>query len=253
MHLPLDGHPLNQNGAMPSLYEFITRMIRFRHMDFEYSLWQMVQLCINPTRAYRTTLYHSRTKHCWARDDPAFVVVIIYLLLVAVVAWSLAFADRSPLAMLQLFMYVVTIDFLAVGAILASVGWWLANAYLHESPARVDDWSAESRRELVEWRYAFDVHCNAFVPLFLLLYVLQYMLLPILLRPGMLASLLSNTLYAGAFSVYHYLTFLGYSELPFLRGCECFVYPIVAVFLAYVVSILLGVNCTSVIAYIYFG
>ena len=33
----------------------------------------------------------------------------------------------------------------------------------------------------VEWLHAFDIHCNAFFPLFLLLYVVQYMLLPILL------------------------------------------------------------------------
>ena len=239
---------------MPSsLPDFARRMIQFRHMDFEYTLWQMLQLCINPTRVYRTTLYHSRTKHCWARDDPAFVVVVVYLLLVAAVAWSLAFAERSPVAMLKVFLYAITVDFLLVGVILATVGWWLANTYLHESPASADEWSAASRREAVEWRYAFDVHCNAFLPLLVLLHVLQYLLLPLLLRPGLLAALLSNTLYAVAFSVYHYLTFLGYSELPFLRRCECFVYPIAAVCVVYVLSLLLGLNCTSIVAYIYFG
>ena len=39
----------------------------------------------------------------------------------------------------------------------------------------------------------------------------------------------SDGRYAAAFSVYHYLTFLGYSELPFLRRCECFIYPVAAV------------------------
>jgi len=249
----LPGPGLEDKGAPTSLPEFARRMVRWRHMDFEYTLWQMLQLCHNPTRVYRTTLYHSRTKHCWARDDPAFVVMLIYLLLIATVAWSLAFAERSPLAMLQLFAYVVTVDFLAIGAALASVGWWVANTYLHESPTSADEWSASARHESVEWRYAFDVHCNAFLPLLLLLHVLQYLLLPLLLRPGMLAALLSNSLYAMAFSVYHYLTFLGYSELPFLRRCECFVYPIGVVILAYAFSLLLGFNCTSVVANIYFG
>ena len=55
------------------------------------------------------------------------------------------------------------------------------------------------------------MHCNAFLPVYLLLYVLQYLLLPLLLRPGFVAVLLSNSLYAIAFSIYHYLTFLGYS------------------------------------------
>ena len=43
------------------------------------------------------------------------------------------------------------------------------------------------------------------------------------------------------------------SELPFLRRCECFVYPIAAIFVAYVFALLLGANCTGVVAYIYFG
>ena len=31
----------------------------------------------------------------------------------------------------------------------------------------------------VEWLYAFDVHCNAYFPMFLALYVLQYFLSPV--------------------------------------------------------------------------
>ena len=64
-------------------------------------------------RIYRTAMYHSRTKHQWARDDPAFVVVLLYLLLVAVVAWSLAFGEFSLVGTLQLALYVVCVDFLA--------------------------------------------------------------------------------------------------------------------------------------------
>jgi len=50
-----------------------------------------------------------------------------------------------------------------------------------------------------------------------------------------------------------YLTFLGYSELPFLRRCEAFVYPIAPVLLGWFLSIIGGLNCTSLVAYIYFG
>ena len=104
--------------------------------------------------------------------------------------------------MLSLFVYVVSVDFLALGALMASAGWWLANTYLHESPGATDEWAAASRRESVEWRYAFDVHCNAFLPVVLLLHLLQYLLLPLLLRDGILSRFVSNSLYAAAFSVY---------------------------------------------------
>ena len=112
---------------------------------------------------------------------------------------------------------------------------------------------AARRAESVEWLYAFDIHCNAFVPIYLLLYVLQYLLLPLLLRPGVLPALLSNALFALAFSAYHYLTFLGYSEMPFLHKCEVFVYPIALVLLAAVLALLVGVNCTGLVVYLYFG
>jgi hypothetical protein len=36
----------------------------------------------------------------------------------------------------------------------------------------------------VEWLYAFDIHCNAFFPLFIMLYVVQLILSPILLAQG---------------------------------------------------------------------
>ena len=146
---------------------------------------------------------------------------------------------------------------------------WFANAYLHEA-AQQQPWpsaaggggggrerlcvgGADERRESVEWLYAFDVHCNAFLPIYLLLYVAQYLLLPLLLRAGVLPAFLSNGLFASAFSAYHYLTFLGYSEMPFLQRCEVFVYPIALVLLALVLSLPLGVNGTATVVYMYFA
>ena len=46
--------------------------------------------------------------------------------------------------------------------------------------------------------------------------VVQFLLSPLLLWQSFVAKVLSNALYAVAFSYYHYITFLGYSALPFL-------------------------------------
>ena len=50
--------------------------------------------------------------------------------------------------------------------------------------------------------------------------VAQFFLSPVLLWRSFLSSILSSLLYAGAFSYYHYLSFLGYSALPFLERTE---------------------------------
>ena len=64
--------PLSEAPRSATASEFLRRVLRFQHMDFEYTVWQMLYLCVNPTRIYRTTTYHSRTKHQWARDEAHF-------------------------------------------------------------------------------------------------------------------------------------------------------------------------------------
>ena len=71
--------------------------------------------------------------------------------------------------------------------------------------------SSHNLEQKVEWMYAFDVHCNSFFPFFLITYIAQYLLLPLLLTEGRFAALLSNTMYFLAFSIYFYYTFLGYN------------------------------------------
>ena len=50
--------------------------------------------------------------------------------------------------------------------------------------------------------------------------MLQLLLAPLLLWRSLIAALVSNALYAAALGYYHYLSFLGYSALPFLEHTE---------------------------------
>merc|ERR1739848_7312 len=197
-------------GGTSLLPEYVRRLMHSSQMDLEYSLWQMLYLCVNPTRVYTNTKWHKQTKHQWARDDPGFAGLIVWFLMVSSFAFAIAFASESFARMMRLMFWAIVIDFLLVGLGTATVGWWLCNRYL-----RVDD-SLHNSDQRVEWMYAFDIHCNAFFPLYLVLYVAQYFLMPLLLSTSFLATLASNALYAFAFCYYCYVTFLGYSVLPFL-------------------------------------
>merc|ERR1712159_667065 len=96
----------------------------------------------------------------------------------------------------------------------------------------------------MEWMYAFDIHCNAFFPLFLLLYVLQYFMLPFLVNTSVAAAITSNALYAVAWCYYFYITSLGYAELRFLERAEVFLYPAAPLCVAAFVLSIMGVNLT---------
>mmetsp|Transcript_2295 Transcript_2295/g.6091 ORF Transcript_2295/g.6091 Transcript_2295/m.6091 type:complete len:83 (+) Transcript_2295:730-978(+) len=81
--------------------------------------------------------------------------------------------------------------------------------------------------------------------------------------------LVSNSLFALALCYYHYITFLGYSGesslsltiksetcvtvLPFLKDAVYFLYPCALIAVLYVVSLILGMNCSVFALGFYFG
>jgi len=228
------------------LPEYFRRMLHYPQMDVEYTFWQMFYLCVRPSTVYRTIKWHKQTKNQWARDDPGFVAILAFFIAIASVSYAVAFKMDSFFQVLWIMFSTILVDFLTVGCIVATIGWWAANKYL-----RVH--GIHSVEQKVEWLYSFDVHCNSFFPLFLLLYVFQFFLLPVLLMHGFIATILANSLYMVAFVYYTYITFLGYKALPFLQNAVYFLYPSVLVGLVYIVSILFNLNICHFVMQAYFG
>ncbi|KAB5520724.1 hypothetical protein DKX38_025043 [Salix brachista] len=181
----------------PTFPQYLRRIIKWQQMDIEYTFWQMLYLCTSPKVVYQHTKFHKQTKNQWARDDPAFVVISSLLLAVATLAYCAAY-DHSAGHAVFVVISVVLFHFLITGAGLATCC----------------------------WLYAFDVHCNSFFPMFVMLYVFHYFLSPLLVAHGFIPVLLSNLLFMVAASYYHYLNFLGYYVLPFLERTAFFLYPI---------------------------
>ena len=231
------------------IFEYLARVFDHTQMDMQATYYQMVTLLTKPGDAFKSAYYRKRTKNQWARDDPAFVVVQAAFLIVATLAWAVAL--QVPIGIFSLLGVLtesVLLFWLLFGAAAATAGWWASNKYLRAAP---HEQAVEQR---VEWLYCFDIHCNAFFLLFLVLYVLQFFLLPLLGGSSFLALLCANTLWATAFGVYFYVSFLGYMALPFLdpNGCVVFLYPIGAVACVFVLAAALhplglGFNMTRVL------
>ncbi|RYQ93726.1 hypothetical protein Ahy_B09g099966 isoform B [Arachis hypogaea] len=223
----------------PMLLPYLRRIIKWRQMDIEYTFWQMLHLCTSPKVVYQHTKYHKQTKNQWARDDPAFVVICSLLVAIATLAYCAAYDHSSAHAIFVVFS-VLLFHFFLTG--------FLTNAYLREEAP--NSYVVEQR---VEWMYAFDVHCNSFFPMFVLLYVIHYFLSPLLVAHGFIPVLLSNLLFMVGASYYHYLNFLGYDVLPFLERTTFFLYPIGVVIVLSPILILSGFNPSRYFMNVYFS
>lgn len=233
--------------------QYLQRMTDLQQMDLQSAIDQMrTLLSLYPQRVYKMAYYRKQTKNHWARDDPAFCFLQVIMILASSLAYGFAFRIASFSAIAGFVAKSVLIHWLGFGVVMASVGRVIANQHLMTAER-----SSSHVKQNVEWLYAFDVHCNAFVPLFVLLYGVQFFLLPLVLGTSLLSLGVSNTLYAIAFGWYFYITHLGYRALPFLSNTEVFLFPIAAILIIYVINLVgypfgLGWNASRIIAYIYF-
>lgn len=76
----VNGDPNSRDAARHTAgakrYKYLRRLLHFRQMDFDFAVWQMLYLFTSPQRVYRNFHYRKQTKDQWARDDPAFLVLL---------------------------------------------------------------------------------------------------------------------------------------------------------------------------------
>lgn len=218
--------------ALKKCKRYGERILRPDHMDFEFAFWQMVNLFANPRKVFIQFQYRKQIKDQFARDDPAFLVLLSICFIVS--ASGLALVLHLPFtAFLKFILWIVFIDCVLIGVIVATVFWYLAN-HCMRSPDAVED---------VEWGFAFDVHLNALFPPVMILHVFQLFFFNLfIVHDYFLARLMGNGLWLSACFYYVYITFLGYTSVPWLQRTKWILYPIVPLILFYVVSIISGVN-----------
>ena len=229
----LAGHKFNTKSALQKAYKYFRRLIHVRQMDFEFGTWQMIYLLISPQKVYRNFQYRKQTKDQFARDDPAFLVLLSALLCVTSTCFGLLMG-LSFYKIIKLLLWVVCFDCIGSGCLIATLLKHGCNRYLRTAST-----------EDVEWAYAFDVHLNAFIPLLIILHGFQLILLPFIKQGFWLSVFVGNTFWLVALSYYFYITFLGYSALQFLRKTAIFLMPVVPLVVIYVISLLFNWNMTN--------
>ncbi|KAG5353426.1 hypothetical protein C0989_006944 [Termitomyces sp. Mn162] len=182
----------------------------------------------------------------WWVNFPRVMIFFLRFFKVAAVAWAVVYS-YNIFDTLKLAFLMILRDYLFSGFIMATILWLVSNRMLLSPPSHTTP--ADSQ---VEWAYAFDVHTNAFFPLYLALYLAQLFLLPIILKDNWVCLWVGNTLYLAAFAQYTYGVYLGLNALPFLIRSELLLSPLLPLFTAYIIS-LLGFNVAKGVLDVYFG
>lgn len=212
-------------------------------MDFEFAGWQMIYLLSAPQKVYRNFQYRKHTKFQYSRDDPAFLVLLSLWLVVSTIGFSLVLGIHF-LGFIKFLLYVIFVDCIGVGLLIATALWAISNKFLVKPSFRDQD---------VEWGFAFDVHLNAFFPILVILHFVQLFFYGILIsKPWFFATLFGNTLWLVALGYYIYITFLGYNSLPILQNTKLLLsYPVVLLLIVYFGTLVSGWNVTQSLMFFY--
>jgi len=228
--------------AASKRYKYLRRIFHFRQMDFEFALWQMLYLFYKPQQVYRNFHYRKETKSQLARDDPAFLVLLAAWLLISSAGFSLSLGIHFW-GFIKFLLYVVFVDLIAVGMVIATGLWFLSNRFLVKPGCRDQD---------VEWGFSFDVHLNAFFPLLIILHFFQLFVYHIFIeKDWFISTWFGNTLWLIALGYYIYITFLGYKSLDILHRTHWFLYPLTVLVLLYISTLCFNWNLSRSLMWFY--
>lgn len=203
-----------------NLKKMFKRLFKPTTLDFETAIWEIFHLIINPKKMYRSHYYYkslSNHKSTYSRDDPSFLILLTAFLSVSAIAWGMAYSPRFW-DIGKLIVYMVMIDFYLSGIVIATISWFVTNKLFNNTYGNIGG-VGRYNVNYIEWGFCFDIHCNSFLIIWCVLYVLQFILLPLIrIKKSIFALILGNTLYFGAIGYYFVITFYGFNSLPFINN-----------------------------------
>jgi len=177
-----------------------------------------------------------------ARDDPAFLVLLSSWLIVSSIVFGVVM-QLHFVGLVKFVLWVVFVDCIAVGLLIATIYWYIANRFLIKNRKSMLD---------IEWAYCFDIHLNAFFPLLIILHVLQLPLcMTIVDKDWYISSIIGNTFWLFAVGYYLYILFLGFHNLPHLSNTHVLLYPFTVIFIFYIISIAINLNLSRMLMNVY--
>ncbi|KIW28639.1 uncharacterized protein PV07_08283 [Cladophialophora immunda] len=241
-------------GSDIRMPRFFKRLFKFPQMDFEMAVWEMTHLLIAPKKVFKSIYYHKQTRNTWHRPDPSFTYLLSFFLLLTSFAWSLAYTP-SFASVVKLALMFVVVHFLAGSLLVSTLAYYLVGRLLGPGIAGLPGRRRQQglfgppggsrRAEVLEFGYCFDVSIRAFFPPYVLLYIVQYILMPVINHQNHASTFFANLLYLAAGIYWSLITFLGYNALHFLHHTQLLLSPMLAWIVIWLVCTILNINLAT--------
>ncbi|KAK5173127.1 uncharacterized protein LTR77_003249 [Saxophila tyrrhenica] len=205
-----------QRRASMRIPPFFRRLFKFTSMDFETK----------------------QTKSTYHRPDPAFTYLLALFLLLTGLAWGLAYTSGAS-GPIRVALVFVLGHFLGTSLAVSTLMYFLVGRVLGKRRQGLfGPGPPGPGEEGLEFGYCFDVSIRAYLPIWVFLYILQFLLMPLIAQDYSFASnFFGNTLYLVALAYYFVITFLGYNALPFLSRTEVLLAPIPVLVIIWLISL----------------
>ena len=170
----------------PKLPRFFKRLFKFPSMDFELAIWEMTNLLIFPKKVFRTIYYNKQTRNTWHRPDPSFTYLLSFFLLLTSIGWGLAYAEGAG-GVIKICLIFVLGHCIGSSLVVATVAYFIVGRLLGPGvkglPGRRRGlFAPQGDGDHLEFGYCFDVAIRAFFPVWAFLYVLQFLLMPLVAK-----------------------------------------------------------------------
>lgn len=192
---------INNNSYCISLMDYIKKGYHFSQIDF-YSAYVQLLYCFKPQELNELSRIRKHLKNQWARDDPGFVIVIMFNIIITSLAYTLCLSSFDRF--IPIFFKQFFINFLFFGIIMTFSGKNIIEKYFKNEELSL------GKNQRIELFYSFDIHCNSFVPFYFCSVTVQFLLLPILNTDSFISVILSNVLYTAAYCGYLLVSNIGY-------------------------------------------
>ena len=219
-----------------SFLDYLKKMIHIRQIDY-YLTYTNILYCFKPKEINETAKIRKHLKNKYARDDPGFLIILILNLFVSSLCYSLTFGHMNIFFILNIFFIQAFILLFTSGVFIALFCKIIIDKYFRNNEI------GNGKEHKIEYVYAFDIHCNSFVPMYFFTSIVPFCILPLVNgSKGFIRILISNTLIFIGISYYLYVTFMSYFSLPFVKKNKMITLIIWPIILLYLILTLSRVN-----------